>query len=332
MGLLLGNVIIAQNSITAVKPKPCYERANKSGNVDVWECGQVVGVVNCNDELEVDEGSGLVIKRAIDNVNYNGVGKPYTGTCESCFMNGQIERRMTFVDGKENGTDTSKYESGCPQAIRSHVLGAENGTWTYFYDSTQQIAWEINYYMGEKNGRDVYMKANGDTSKMETYKNGLLHGVKMSYYKDSKPFKEATYANGVLDGTFKIFNFQGVLIEEINYKQGKKNEVAKYFYDDGVLLRTENWNMGIKNGEFKTFYYQGNVQSLENYKKGIKEGKFQEFYPDQKEKRRAFYEKDVLIEEHLFDEQGNETYSFGAPVGNGAEDDQLPGSKKKGKK
>ena len=330
--VISSTILFGQNSITDVKGKPCYERAGKSGNVDVWQCGKEVGVVNCNEELEVDEGSGLVIKRATDNVNYNGVGKPFTGKCESCFMNGLIERRITFVNGKEEGTDTSYYESGCPQAIRTHIQGEESGTWTYFYDSTQQIAWEMNFYMGEKNGKDVYMKPNGDTTKEETYKNGLLHGVKKSYYKGSKIFKEATYANGLLDGSFKLYNNQGIVIEEVTYKQGKKNEVSKYFYDDGVLLRTENWSMGVKNGEFKTFYYQGHVQTLETYKKGVKEGKFAEFYPDQKEKRRAFYEKDVLIEEHLFDEQGNETYSFGAPVGDGAEDDAVPGSQKKGKK
>jgi len=41
----------------------------------------------------------------------------------------------------------------------------------------------------------------------------------------------------------------------------------------------------------------------------------------------------VLIEDHVFDEQGNETYSFGAPTTSGDEDDAMPvDQKKKGKK
>ena len=42
--------------------------------------------------------------------------------------------------------------------------------------------------------------------------------------------------------------------------------------------------------------------------------------------------KDVLVEEHRFDELGNETYTFGGSTNNGAEDDEIkPGKKQKGK-
>lgn len=335
--LLLSVFSFSQNDIMNMggnKEVPCYEKtkaAQKNG-VNVWGCGNELGVVDCNEELEVHDGTGLIIKRAVDNVNLAGVGKPYTGKCESCHMNGIVARRITFVDGKENGIDTAFYESGCIQAIRSHIQGTESGSWYFYFDSTQQVAWEMNYYLGEKHGKHVYMKANGDTTKEETYKNGLLHGVKKSFYKDSKIFKEVTYANGVMDGSFKTYNIQGVIIEDLMYKAGKKHEVCKYFYDDGVLLKTENWNNGVKEGEFKMFYYQGHVQTLETYKKGMKEGKFEEYYPDQKLKQQAFYMKDVLVEEHRFDELGNETYTFGGSTNSGAEDDEIkPGKKPKGK-
>lgn len=327
--------IAVNGQIESLKGKsteePCYAKRDKLRNDQFggWECGKLAGVVDCNAELDYDQESGLILKKAMNNADLTGVGKPFTGQCETCYMSGVLERRISFVDGRENGTDTTYYESGCPQVVRTHIQGEESGTWTYFYDSTQQVAWEMNYYLGEKNGRQVYMKANGDTTKVETYKNGLLHGVRKSYYKDSKIYKEASYANGILDGTFKTYNKEGLVIEELNYKAGEKNGSCKYYYDDGVLLKTENWEMGVKNGEFKMFYYQGHVQTLETYKKGVKYGKFEEYYPNQKPKRLAVYEKDELIEEHLFDELGNETYSFGAPISSGDEDDAI---RKKGKK
>ena len=328
----------AQNDIiSTVKStggeKPCYVEAKERQKafVDGWACGKLAGYIDCNDELEVDDASGIVIKKSTGMANLDGVGKPYTGNCESCNMNGMLARRIKFVDGKAEGIDTSFYESGCIQAIRNHFQGAQNGTWTYYYDSTRQIAWEMNYYVGEKHGKHVYMKANGDTTKVEMYKNGLLDGVKKSYYKDSKIFKEVTYAQGVMNGAFKTYNNEGILTEESNYKEGKKDLVCKYFYDDGVLLKTENWDNGTRNGEFKTFYYQGNLQVLETYKKGQKEGKFEEYYPDQKPKRLAVYVKNELVEEHLFDELGNETYTFGGSANKGAEDDELPGKKGKEK-
>ena len=90
--------------------------------------------------------------------------------------------------------------------------------------------------------------------------------------------------------------------------------------------------MGVKNGEFKIFYYQGHIQESENYKKGKKEGWFETFYPDSKDKRRALYKKDVLVEEHKYDEHGRETYTFGAQPDGGDEDDAMPTGKKKKKK
>ena len=72
-------------------------------------------------------------------------------------------------------------------------------------------------------GKQVNFKANGDTTKLEHYKNGVLDGVKKQYYKGSKVFKEVNYVAGLMDGTFKMYNAQGVVIEEANYK-GQKDE------------------------------------------------------------------------------------------------------------
>lgn len=315
------------------KETPCYEKANelRRKGVSLLECGKLVGYIDCNEELEFDEDSGIFLRKAKDMVNRNGAGKPYTGGCESCYMNGLLERRVTFVNGRENGIDTSYYADGCIQAVRSHIQGAESGTWKYYYDSTTVLAWEMNFYLGEKHGKQVNFKPNGDTTKLETYKNGILHGPKRQYFKESKIYKDANYVNGLMDGVFRIYNAKGTVIEELNYKANQKNGVQKYYYEDGVLLRTENWTNGVKTGEFKMFYYQGHVQSLETYNKtGQKEGKFEEYYPDQRPKRLAVYAKDVLVEDHHFDEHGNETYSFGTPVTSDAEDDQIkkPGKKK----
>ncbi len=331
--LICSPIIFGQ--ITSIKQdnsKPCYDKLKdlRKRGLDLIECGKIAGVVDCNEELEYDHESDMFLKKAKDNVNRAGAGSPYTGTCESCYMSGLLERRISFVNGRENGIDTTYYDNGCIQAVRSHIQGAESGTWTYHYDSTQRLAWEMNYYLGEKHGKHVYFKPNGDTTKLENYKNGLLDGVRKQYYKGSKLFKEIHYSNGLLDGPSKMYNNQGVLIEESNYKANKRQGPQKFYYDDGVLLRTENWDNGVKFGEFKMFYYQGFVQTLETYnKKGQKEGKFEEYYADQKLKRSAVYLKDVLVEEHLFDEHGNETYSFGAPTKTTAEDDDINKVKKK---
>lgn len=311
-----------------------------------WECGKHLGVVDCNSDLTYDEGTNTVYKMNTDQSNYAGSNKPFNGTCESCYMNGRVERRVTFVDGKENGLDTTYYESGCPQIVRSLVQGVDHGTWYYYFDSTGYdgnpglMAWEMNYYMGEKHGKHIFFKLNRqdpqrlrlDTTRWENYDHGQLDGWKRTYHDNGVLKREVKYDHGIYNGPFRIYNNERVVIEEINYKNGEKDQECKYYYDDGTLLRTENWDEGVKHGEFKTYYYQGHIQVSETYKKGKKEGWFETFYPDQSPKNRSLYKKDVLIEEHRYDEHGRETYSFGTPTSTGAEDDEMPEQGKKKKK
>ncbi len=336
---ILAMPLTAQIGITNIGQKDsCYLKYDKNHNVirnnryAEWQCGKLAGVIDCNGRLELDPESGIVYLNNEDMVNATGAGKPFTGKCETCHMNGTLERRVNFVNGKQNGIDTTYYESGCPQVVRNHIQGIEQGQWLYYYDSTQYLAWEMNYMAGQKHGKQIFFTKDGDTTRWENYNNGLLHGTKRTYYPDSKIKTEVEYKNGLMDGKFKVYNIEGVPIEELNYKMGKRHEECKYFYDDGKPLKTENWDMGVKNGEFKMYYYQGNIQVSESFKKGLKEGWFMEYYPDGVTKRKALYKKDELLEEHRYDEQGRETYSFGAPDGDQMEDDEMPTDSKKKKK
>lgn len=308
---------------------PCYQRAadRAKQRYSEWECGKIAGVVDCNEKLEMSPDGKRVVT--------SSQKMPFSGVCETCHMNGILERRVTFVDGFSNGIDTTYYKSGCIMVIRSHIQGVESGRWTYFNDSTQIPAWEKNYNMGQFEGPQITYNAKGDTVKLENYVQGVLNGPKITYDSKGVRSKQVNYVKGLLDGPFLVYNRAGKIIEELSFKQGKKNGVFRYYYDDGVLLRTENWLMDVRNGEFKTLYYDQKLQSVEVYKKGLKEGWFEERFPDEKVKSRALYKKDILVEEHVFDEQGREIRTFGGTASSGKEDDAMPtvkGKKDKKKK
>ncbi len=313
----------ACGQIAEVKKMNCYDKINirKKERFSDWECGKLAGVVDCNEKLTYDDNTKTILS--------GNIGTPFTGICETCHLNGLLERRISFVNGKENGTDTTYYKSGCPQVVRNHILGAEMGQWFYFYDSTQAVAWEMNYNLGLKHGKQLYLTKEGDTTRYEFYNNGKYHGVKKSYYPNSKIEKEISYKYGLMDGPFKAYSRDGKLLQDLNYKEGKKDGELKYFYNDGTLLSVEHWTLDVKNGEFKTLYYQGNIQVVENYKKGVPEGWFEERWPDDKVKRSALYKKGIVIEEHKFDAHGTETYTFGVEVKKETEDDAAPGTETK---
>jgi antitoxin component YwqK of YwqJK toxin-antitoxin module len=311
--------------------KKCYEGNLKNGQKYIeWQCGKTPGVVDCNVKIDFDERSKTYISAS--------GGKPYTGKCETCYENGMRERFITFLNGKENGTDTTKYISGCPMVIRTHIEGFENGKWMYFYDSTNIVAWEMNYLVGQKHGKFAYFNSIGDTTLLENYAYDQLHGYKRIFYSNGKVKRSIHYTKGIIDGPFISYNKDGKMTEKLSYKVGEKDGLLTYYYDDGTLLKTENWLNDVKHGPFKTFYYQGFLQTLENYKKGIKDGWFEEYFPNKKLRVRSLFKKGVLIEEHEFNEKGKEIRTFPEveKVETQAEDDEIQleedNSKKKNKR
>ncbi|MCR9173586.1 MAG: hypothetical protein NXI10_13880 [bacterium] len=304
-----------------------------------WECGRKPGWYDCNSDLTYSEESNTVYLMNNDRSNYAGTDKPFTGKCESCHQNGRVQRRVNFVNGKEDGIDTTFYESGCPQIIRELVQGVDHGTWYYMYDSTELLAWEMNYYMGEKHGKHIFFKPQKkenpndrnrlDTVKWENYDMGYLHGMKRTYHDNGALKMEVNYDHGWYDGTFRLYNEDRVIIQEIEYTQGKKDGEAKHYYDDGVLLRIEMWEKGRRNGEFKTFFYDQQIQKIESYKDGRKHGWFEEYHPNNEIKNRQNYWEGVLVEEYKYDEHGREIYAHPKHnTGEQYEDDAMPSDKK----
>lgn len=353
---ILSLLLVASSFLTfaqidlGIKRGPCFQKSlDRLGQRYVdWECEQNGAIVDCNEALESDPGSNLVLSR--------NSGSPFTGDCESCYMNGLRKHMIHFSNGRVDGIDSTYYQSGCPQVVRNHILGVESGTWTFYNDTSGLVAWEINYNNGEKHGRSIFFKQkkvgmtsvkfeyNGaeetleypsyenDTLRIEHYSNGLLEGVKKTYWPDSKLQLEAEYSKGLLHGKFISYDMEGNVMEELSYKEGQKHGECKYYYNDGSLLKTETWRDGIKDGEFKTFYIQGHIQELETYRRGQKHGNFMERFPDNKIKREAVYRRDVLVEEHVYDKYGNEIRTVGDKVLPKKEDDEIPTSKPKKEK
>jgi antitoxin component YwqK of YwqJK toxin-antitoxin module len=324
---------ISYGQLGSTKKKSCTDKSElrkKNVRYAEWECGKSAGTVDCNEKLSFDQNTET-FTAGID-------GTPFNGKCETCHNNGMLERTVTFINGKEDGYDTTRYATGCKQVIRSHIQGIRNGQWLYYYDTVETLAWEMNYFAGEQHGKTIRFMKNGDTVLHENYKNGLQDGVQKTYFFHNVLQKEIIYKNGFLDGPYKIYNEKSIVIQNLNYVLGKKDGELKYFYDDGVVLRTEHWKLDVKEGEFKTFYYEGHIQDHETYKKGKREGVAEEFYPDSKLKHKTIYKKGIVIEEYKYDEHGRETYAFGKPVGKDgeAEDDKVmsgqSGVKKKKKK
>ncbi len=83
-----------------------------------------------------------------------------------------------------------------------------------------------------------------------TFKDGLLNGPRISYYKDGKIKRSGNYSNGNLDGKWKGFDEKGNMIFEVQYKNDSL--IGKYFswYPTGVIKEKGLYDNNHKTGEW----------------------------------------------------------------------------------
>jgi antitoxin component YwqK of YwqJK toxin-antitoxin module len=298
----------------------------------IWECGRSDKIIDCSEKLDYDENTNTVIHKL--------TGKPFTGDCETCHFNGIRERLLHFVNGKEEGTDTSYYFSGCPMAIRNMSDGVENGESTYFYDSLGTEAWRQNYSFGVKHGQQIYYDKDHKPKKIEHYYDGALNGNKKVFFPGSYNVKtDVNYQMDLLQGTYKTYveNDTGaVMVINYVYNKGVKDGQQETFYNSGEIMTTEEFKKGVKHGPSTTFYVDGSVMKSETFTKGLQHGEFKHYKHDGKVQWEAEYKKGKLLSEIYYDEFGNpiqpDKKEGTGEEGEGFNDDIVDPDKKKKKK
>ena len=262
-------------------------------------------VPDCNGLVYIDEDQGGA-------VIHQKSGKPFSGSCKVCHINGNVEMFLNFQGGFPVGADTTYYENGNIQLIRNHDPeggGKEHGTWK-MYRADGSLKWEKNYVYGAEDGESRYYHPDSSIQKIETWNMGQLDGRKQEYYPNGTLKKEIMYSGGEWNGKYITYFDNGMVESEQEYKMGKKQGLSRYYYDNGTLLMEEFHENGCREGEHTRFYPTENMKwTVENYKDNNRHGLFEEYYNNDHNtiKYRAVYRKGMLIEQHFFDEFGEET-------------------------
>lgn len=298
---LLGSfTTFAQGQIQTINP----EKKQKEGpEAPVCRSPRFRMISDCSDICYYDEDQ--------DAVFHQKSGKPFTGTCKTCHYNGNLEMYLTFENGKPFGKDTIYYLNGQINLIRSHDemgYGKEDGEWL-FYRENGSLKWEKKYMMGNAHGEHRYYFEDSTIQKIENWQDNKLHGKKQEFYPNHNIKKEINYKNGEWDGAYRTYYEDGKIESEQIYSNGKKEGSSTYYFPDGTIFYTENHENGCREGTAKRFYDNGRRWTVENYSKDLRNGEFEEFYDNETNslKYTAVYKNGVLLEEHYYDEFGEET-------------------------
>jgi antitoxin component YwqK of YwqJK toxin-antitoxin module len=195
---------------------------------------------------------GLLAQEKINQLNANG---KRTGVWTKKFNNGKIRYVGQFKNGKEIGVFKfySPISSIHPIAIKTFENQSNLVEVTYF---TVQGTLESKGEMIGKKRIGLWKYYQEEGKKLlseENYKNGVLEGESVTYYKTGKIAESLFYKNGKLDGNIKRYAENGILLNDLNYKEGKLNGLAKYYNIDGKLIYTGNYENDVKVGKWEYF-------------------------------------------------------------------------------
>jgi len=111
-------------------------------------------------------------------------------------------------------------------------------------------------------------------------RSGLMHltgekeaytGVLVGYFNKDQGMKcTMTYREGLLDGERILYYKNGIIKSRETYAEGRKDGVTYHYYDTGQLMSKINYVAGKKNGEKVHYHKNGDIKSSTTYKNGKK--------------------------------------------------------------
>ena len=165
------------------------------------------------------------------------------GKFETFDENGNLEIRMSYVDGILSGPSETYYK-GIITTRRVYQNNKLNGPATIF-SSNELVNAEVIYLDGEIDGEARYY-SHGKTSRVVNYRKGLMEGLSKQFSETGILIYQAEYKNGELHGISKTFSADGVLVEISFYENGKEDK-EKSADATASFLDSQEEEKGIKN-------------------------------------------------------------------------------------
>ena len=125
------------------------------------------------------------------------------------------------------------------------INGVRNGNWVTYHPNTNNVKTISNYINGKKNGVEIMLNDRGQIEAMVSYKNDVLHGLKINY-QFGRPTDETTYKDGKIDGPFAIYDNQARLQKKGSFKNGKQHGTLQFFDENGNVTLQYEYNEGEK--------------------------------------------------------------------------------------
>ena len=209
-------------------------------------------LVSC-DQREVDASRLVIRNETTYEVNSD---TPFTGVSLTYHENGQVEVRITFKDGNQDGLLERYFENGQLALTENYTNGNFDGlAEAYFENGTVRLT--RNYTNGNLDGLRERYYANGQLAFMGNYTNGNLDGLQEEYFENGTVRLTGNYTNGNLDGLREAYFADGTVSLTENYANGELDGLREEYREDGTLSLRENYANGNHEGRQERYDENG---------------------------------------------------------------------------
>jgi len=194
------------------------------------------------------------------------------GTWQKKFPNSdQLRYKGQFKHGKEIGT-FKFYCEDCgsqPMVIKKFSSKKNQADVQYFTKSGKLVSegkMAGKHRMGEWL---YYHEKTAGIMTREFYNEGVMDGVKTTYYLNGQITEELKYENGLKQGENKYYSPDGILLKKLMYFNDLLHGPAEYYDAYGNVTIKGQYVNGKKHGLWK-YYKNGKVELEETYPKPLK--------------------------------------------------------------
>lgn len=203
--------------------------------------------------------------------HYDEQGKKH-GLWMKFYNNGKPAYIGHFEHGEPVGTMKRYFSSGDLKAKMDYKKNDKVYTKLYYPDHS--LAAEGLYKNQQKDSTwKYYAEKQNMLKSIENYKDGVLHGKNIIYYKNGQMVELKIWKNGEKDGIWKTYYPDGSLRTETKYTEGELNGFFNAYWQNGMPEIMGEYSSGLKENTWKYYDRYGNLQDSIVYQSGIPENR-----------------------------------------------------------
>lgn len=177
------------------------------------------------------------------------------GEFKRYYPTGEVRVVMNYESNSTKVHARFFWQSGELAATGNYIDAKRDSVWLYYSNHTKTLSHRVAYIEGKQHGKEQSFYSDGNVAEEIDWENGLKNGTWIQHFKNGQLKLTATYINGHLDGAYTAFSPDGKKHIEGAYRHGEYDGEWKRYDENGMLVTTIKYVVGkITNlAEVETF-------------------------------------------------------------------------------